>query len=217
MWSDGGSCIYQCSSQERNTLKNILQTLCLQSCLLHWTALKVLVAQSCLTLCNPMGSNPSFSSVHGILQRILEWIAIPFSRGSSQPRNQTQVSCIAGRFFTIWATRVGPLTYSFIECILLEKHCCQGLTFNPHYNSEISTIICFTEEETDAERWSFWFKAIQSKSPGAGFWIHTLDSKIGGSTTLQTASDTSWMRKGNGDRGVVVTWNQEGTWEGHVQ
>ena len=46
------------------------------------------------------------SSVHGILQaRILEWVAIPFSRGSSQPRDQTQVSCIVGRFFTIWVLR----------------------------------------------------------------------------------------------------------------
>ena len=45
----------------------------------------------------------SGTSVHGILQaRILEWVAIPFSRGSSQPRDQTQVSCISGRFFTIW-------------------------------------------------------------------------------------------------------------------
>ena len=46
------------------------------------------------------------SSVHGILQeRILEWVAIPFSRGDSQPRGQTHISCIAGRSFTIWATR----------------------------------------------------------------------------------------------------------------
>ena len=46
------------------------------------------------------------SSVHGVLQaRILEWVAILFSRGSSWPRDQTQVSCITGRFFTIWATR----------------------------------------------------------------------------------------------------------------
>ena len=46
------------------------------------------------------------SSAHGILQaRILEWVAIPFSRGSSWPRDGTQVSCIAGRFFTIWAIR----------------------------------------------------------------------------------------------------------------
>ena len=46
--------------------------------------------------------SPPGSSVHGILQaRILEWVAIPFSRGSSQPRDQTWVSCIAGRFFTV--------------------------------------------------------------------------------------------------------------------
>ena len=64
------------------------------------------VTQSCVTLCNPMDCSLPGSSVHGILQaRILEWLAIPFSRGSSQPRNQTRVSCIAGRFFTIWATR----------------------------------------------------------------------------------------------------------------
>ena len=49
---------------------------------------------------------PNSSSVHGILQaRILEWVAFPFSRGSSWPKDQTQVSCIAGRFFTVWATR----------------------------------------------------------------------------------------------------------------
>ena len=60
----------------------------------------VLVAQSCPTLCGPMDCNPPGSSVHGILQsRILEWVAIPFSRGSSQPRNGTRVFCIAGRFF----------------------------------------------------------------------------------------------------------------------
>ena len=45
-------------------------------------------------------------TVHGILQaRIVEWVAFPFSKGSSQPRDQTQVSCIAGGFFTSWATR----------------------------------------------------------------------------------------------------------------
>ena len=53
-----------------------------------------------------MDSSQPSSSVHGILwARILEWVAIPFSRVSSWPRDQTQVSCIAGRFFTIWATR----------------------------------------------------------------------------------------------------------------
>ena len=57
---------------------------------------------SCLTFCDPMDCSQPGSSVHGILQaRILERVAIPFSRGSFQPRDQTQVSCIAGRFFTI--------------------------------------------------------------------------------------------------------------------
>ena len=63
-------------------------------------------AQSYLTLCDPTDCSPPGSSVHGILQaRIQERVAIPFSRGSSPPRDQTQVSCIAGRFFTIRATR----------------------------------------------------------------------------------------------------------------
>ena len=65
----------------------------------------MLVTQSCLTLGSPMGYSTPCSSVQGILQaRILEWIAIPFCRGSSRPRNWTQISCIAGTFFIIWAT-----------------------------------------------------------------------------------------------------------------
>ena len=66
----------------------------------------VLVTQSYLTFCNSMDCSPPDSSVHGILQaRILDWVAIPFSGGSSQPRDRTWVSCIAGRFFNVWATR----------------------------------------------------------------------------------------------------------------
>jgi len=62
--------------------------------------------QSCLTLCDPMDHSLLGSSVHGILQaRILEWVAMPFSRGSSQPKDWTWGSCIAGRFFTVWATQ----------------------------------------------------------------------------------------------------------------
>ena len=56
--------------------------------------------------CNPMDCGLPGSSVHGILQaRILEWVAISFSRGSFHPRDRTQVSCIEGRLFTVWATR----------------------------------------------------------------------------------------------------------------
>ena len=60
--------------------------------------------QSCWTLYESMDCSPPGSSVHGILQaRILAWVARPFSRGSSRPRDQTQVSRIAGGFFTVWA------------------------------------------------------------------------------------------------------------------
>ena len=68
---------------------------------------EVLVAQSCPTLCDPVDCSPPGSSVHGILQaRILEWVTTLSSRGSSQPRDWTQVSGITGRFFSIWATSV---------------------------------------------------------------------------------------------------------------
>ena len=62
---------------------------------------EVRVTQLCPTLCDPMEY-----TIHGILQAIiLEWIAFPFSRVSFQPRDQIQLSCIGGRFFSSWATR----------------------------------------------------------------------------------------------------------------
>jgi len=68
--------------------------------------------QSCPTLCNPVNCSPPGSSVHGIFQpRMLEWVAMPFSTGSSQPRDRTQVSmsvALASRFFTTSATRETP-------------------------------------------------------------------------------------------------------------
>ena len=60
------------------------------------------------------------SSVHGVLQgRTLEWTAIPFSGGSSWPRDRTWVSCIAGRFFTIWATREAKLKTFYLKIIVV--------------------------------------------------------------------------------------------------
>ena len=67
--------------------------------------LKVKVAQSCPTLCDPIDCSPQGSSVHGILQAtILKWVAVPFSKESSQPRDWTHISHTAGRFFIVWAT-----------------------------------------------------------------------------------------------------------------
>ena len=63
------------------------------------------LSRSIVTLCDPMGCSLPGSSVHGDKARILEWVAMPSLRGSSQLRDQTQVSCIADRFFTSWGTR----------------------------------------------------------------------------------------------------------------
>ena len=82
----------------------------------------VLVAQSCLTLCNPMDCSMPASSVHGIFQaRLLEWVAISFSRGSSRPRDRTQVSSIPGRCFNLWAIALKPncVTYINFKCVYI--------------------------------------------------------------------------------------------------
>ena len=81
------------------TYMHFLYSLPLKVTARHWV--KVKVTQCCLILCNSMDC-----IVHGILQaRILEWVAYPFSRWFSQPRDRTQVSHIAGGFFTSWVTR----------------------------------------------------------------------------------------------------------------
>ena len=68
------------------------------------------VAQSCLTLCNPVDCSPPGSSVHGFSRwRILEWVTISFSRGSFRPRGRTRVSSIGGRRFNLWAPREAQL------------------------------------------------------------------------------------------------------------
>ena len=88
--------------------------LCVWCCPKCWCVPSVLylcvcVCESlgCVWLCNPVGCSPLGSAVHGTPQaRILEWVAIPFSRRSFQPWDWTWVSCIAGRSFTVWATRL---------------------------------------------------------------------------------------------------------------
>ena len=89
----------------------------------------VKVAQSCPPVCHPRGS-----TVHGILQaRILEWVAFPFSRGSSQLKDQTQISHIAEGFFTVWVTRkpknIGVGSLSLLQGIFLTQESNLGLLY----------------------------------------------------------------------------------------
>jgi len=101
-----------------------------------WQSVKV--ALSCPTLWDPTDY-----TVYGILQaRILEWVAFPFSRGSSQPRDRTQVSCIAGGFFTSWATIDGKKKNDSLQVLSLGlKNSCMLLYLsleNMPYHSETS-------------------------------------------------------------------------------
>ena len=85
----------------------LISPVCVSVCVCTYAC--VLVIQSCLTLCDHMDCSLTGSSVHGTLQaRILEWVATPFTRGSSWPRDQTRVFCIADRFFTNWVTKEAP-------------------------------------------------------------------------------------------------------------
>ena len=131
IWSESGSFLVACTSLSQDGFQcagfwNVGRTIL-------WVGvssflLESEVAQSCPTVCDPMdGSLPCFS-VHAIFQaRVLEWVAISFSRGSSWPRDWTQVSCIAGRRFTLWATRVPPkfswLVYSSSTVFLFRTSC----------------------------------------------------------------------------------------------
>ena len=79
---------------------------------------KVLVTQSCPTLCDPIDCSPPDFSVQGILQaRILEWVAILLSRGSFPPRDRTHTSHIAHRFFTIRATKEAYFIFPLVMCV----------------------------------------------------------------------------------------------------
>ena len=101
------------------------------------------VTQSCLTLCNTMYSSPPSSSVHGILEaRILEWVAMPSSKGSSQHRDQTHVSCsscIAGRFFTAEPPWNPPLYFVVVQSL----SCFRLFSFSISPSNEYSVLISF--------------------------------------------------------------------------
>ena len=103
------------------TSESLKMTLAYTWHLVKWSE----VAQPCPTLCDPRDCSLQGSTVHGIFQaRVLEWVAITFSRGSSWPRDRTQVSCIAGRHF--YCLRHQGRLKQWIAIILLYKpaYCC---------------------------------------------------------------------------------------------
>ena len=87
-----------------------------------WKSFSWIYICSVMSNCDPTDCGPPGSSVHWILQaRILEWFAIPFFRGPSRPRDRTPVSCIANRFFTIWATTEAVYTHTHTHHIFIHS------------------------------------------------------------------------------------------------
>ena len=121
-WLAKHNAVKECSSWHSNLCNLAPNFFCLSTIL--YFSVKMLVTQIVeqpwgSTNCNPMDCSLPGSSVHGILQgRILEWVAIPISRGFSLPRDQAWVSRIVGRFFTIWTIR----DYLFTIRWKKEKH-----------------------------------------------------------------------------------------------
>ena len=114
-----------------------------------WVKVKV-KSPNRVRLCNPMDCSLPSSSIHGILQaRNLEWVAISFSRRSSQPRDWTQVSCIVGRRFPVWATRGRRRTCKtedsayFTQCSREINHSSNSWTTNPSNRAEFGFLCLF--------------------------------------------------------------------------
>ena len=177
----------------------------------------------CPTLCDPMDCNLPSSSFHGIFQaRILEWVAISFSRRSSQPRDWTQVSCIIGRCFTIWATgEVQPGQHIKKQ----RHHFAHKSPYSQSYGFSSSHIWMW--ELDDKEGWVlkncyFWTvvlektlespldcKEIKPVNPkGNQFWIFIgrTDAKAE-APILWPADEKSWLTGKDGN--VGKDWGQE--------
>ena len=129
--------------------------------------MKVKVAQLCPTLCDPMDCSLPGSSVNGILQaRILEWVAIPFSRGSSQPRDPTQVSCSAGGFFTVWTTKQALLRMKSLQMV---KPGLKLKQFNSK-NAFFTSLLCETFSRESSDSWIFKWSASDGSERNVSFW-----------------------------------------------
>ena len=153
---------------------------------------KVKIAQLCPTLCDPMDWGLPGFSVHGILQaKILEWVAIHFSRRSSQPRYSSQVSSVAGGFSTVWATREAwdlnkyytLYLYLFVhKCKIQLSQClvCGFLTLAPcqFITSVAQCQICCSEERKSSLTWRYWEWCYQTLGCWANCRLHKPSFKI---------------------------------------
>ena len=166
----------------------------------------VLAAQSSPILCQPMHSSPAGSFVHRILQaRRLEWIAVSFSRGSSWPSDQIQVSCIVGRFFVIWTTREAWFQVPFPAYerrVLGSCDCSHPLSSLGNWFQELPQIPKY--EDTQVPYIKGW-RTVEPAYP----WI-PYPGSIHGWLTSQIwrpwNQDINYTWKGSGIIGSLFTW-----------
>ena len=161
------------------------------------------VAQLCLTLCNSMDCSLSGSSVHWIFQeRVLEWGAISFSRGSSQPRDRTWVSCIAGRHFTVWATREASACVCMWELDYKENWAPKNWCF--------CTVVLEKTLESPLD-----CKEIQPIHPnGDQYWVFIGRTDVEAETPILRPPDTkSWLLWKDPDAGKDWGQKEKGTIE----
>ena len=143
------------------------------------------VAQLCLTLCDPEDCKLSGSSVHGIFQaRVLEWVAISFSMGSSQPRDQTQTSHIAGRRVTVWKILKEMGIPEHLTCLLRNLYAGQEATARTGHGTQ--TVSKLGKEYVKAvychPAYLTYMQSISCKMPG---WLkHKLEAILPGEISI---------------------------------
>ena len=129
------------------------------------TNLESEVTQSCPTLCDPMDCSPPGSSICGIFQaRVLEWVVISFSRGSSQPRDRTWVSHIVSRCFTIWAIRE-VTHYKYRQHIIKQRHhSADKGSHSQSYGFSSSHVLMWVFDHKEGcvpKNWCFWIVVLE--------------------------------------------------------
>ena len=169
------------------------------------------VAQLCLTLCNPMACSAPGSSVHGILQaRTLEWVAISSSRGSSQPRDRTQVCCIAGRFFTICATKEAHFAQIPLSPFLQDAFCHNSLfppSLQGNNTNSITTRAQAFPSPTPNENcpWKGSEAAVGGSWLVAQHWVHSSSGQWPQRAGPTTTSDIPRAHTGHDKQALVPT------------
>ena len=136
--------------------------------------------------CDPVDWSPPGSSVHGILQAgILEWVAIPFSRGSSRPRDWTRISYIAGRFLTIWATREELLLNLLVWCgILVICFIKEPISFRESYSIFlVEMLLCLRSASQQSSgvyecRWACSWKKTGPRADNCWAWLMATEGLV---------------------------------------